>query len=56
VGGETLGLGKARCPNVGECQSGEVGVDGWEGGTLIEAGGGRMGFPEGKGDNIWKCK
>ena len=28
---------EARCPSVGECQSREVGVGGWES-TLIEAG------------------
>jgi hypothetical protein len=38
MGGEALGLVKARCPSVGVCQSGEAGVGGW-GSTLIEAGG-----------------
>ena len=31
MGGEALGLGKAQCPSVGECQGGEVGVGGWVG-------------------------
>jgi hypothetical protein len=28
MGGEALGLVKAGCPSVGECQDREVGVDG----------------------------
>jgi hypothetical protein len=28
MGGEALGLVKARCPSVGECQDRETGVDG----------------------------
>jgi hypothetical protein len=43
MGEETLGSVKARCPKVGECQGREVGVGGWVGGILIEAGGGGMG-------------
>jgi hypothetical protein len=31
MGGEALGPVKARCPNVGECHFGEVGVGGWVG-------------------------
>jgi hypothetical protein len=31
MGGEALGPEKAQCPNVGECQGGEVGMDGWFG-------------------------
>ena len=38
MGGEAFGPVKARFPNVGDCQGGEAGVDGWEGETLIEAG------------------
>jgi len=48
VGGEALGLGKARCPSVGECQGREAGGSGW-GSTLIEVGvGWDKGFSEGK--------
>jgi hypothetical protein len=49
MGGKALGPMKARCPNIGECQDGEVGVDGW-GNTLIESGGEgwARGFLEGK--------
>ena len=44
-------------PHVGECQGGEEGVGGWEGGILKEAGGGSMGDrgsggETGKGYNI----
>ena len=31
MGGEALGLVKAQCPSVGECQGGEGGVGGWVG-------------------------
>jgi len=31
VGGEAFGPIEARCPSVGECQGGEVGVSGWVG-------------------------
>ena len=31
MGGEALGPVKARCPSVGECQGGEVGVGEWVG-------------------------
>jgi hypothetical protein len=31
MGGEALGLGKAQCSSVGECQGREVGVSGWVG-------------------------
>jgi hypothetical protein len=31
MGEEPLGPVKAQCPRVGECQSGEAGVDGWVG-------------------------
>jgi hypothetical protein len=38
MGEETLGPVKARCPSVGELfESGEAGVDGSVGNTLIEA-------------------
>jgi hypothetical protein len=51
MGGEALGPVKSRCPNVGECQGGEVGMNGrvvgWVS-TLIEAEGWDRGFPEGK--------
>jgi hypothetical protein len=40
MGGEALGPEKAQCPNVGECQSRKMGIDG---STLIEAGGVVMG-------------
>jgi hypothetical protein len=43
--GEALGLGKAVCPSVGECQDREVG----EGGLVSRGkGDGKGGFPEGK--------
>jgi hypothetical protein len=42
VGEEALGSVKAQCPNVEECKGREVGVGGWVGHTLIEAGGGRI--------------
>jgi hypothetical protein len=42
MGGETLGLVKARCPSIGGCKGGEVGVGGWVS-PLIEAGEGGMG-------------
>ena len=29
MGGEALGLVKAQCPSVGECQDREAGVGGW---------------------------
>jgi len=32
MGGEALGLVKARCPSVGECQGREAGGSGWMGG------------------------
>jgi hypothetical protein len=31
IGGEAVGSVKAPCPSVLECQSGEMGVGGWEG-------------------------
>jgi hypothetical protein len=42
-GGEALGPVKAQSPSVGEFEGREVGVGGWVGEHLIEAGGGGMG-------------
>jgi hypothetical protein len=43
VGWKVLGPVKAGCPSVGECYGSEAGVGGWVS-TLMEAGGGRMGW------------
>jgi hypothetical protein len=45
---------KARCPSAGECQDWEVGVGGWVGNTIIEAGGGRgdIWLSEGKSGKV----
>ena len=43
VGGEALGTEGVQCSSVGECQDGRMGVRGW-GNTLIEVGGGEMGW------------
>ena len=43
MGGEALVPVKAQCPSVGEFQDREMGVDGWMGSTLVEAGGEGMG-------------
>jgi len=51
--GEALSPVEAHFPSVGECQAVDVGVGGWEGSTLLEAG--RGGMREGetrKEDNI----
>ena len=40
-------------PSVGECQVGKVGVGGGWGSTLIEAGGGRVGYRVSEGET-WK--
>jgi hypothetical protein len=47
MGGGSLGTMKAQFPSVGKFQGSEVGVSGWVGSSLIEAGGGHMewGFP-----------
>jgi hypothetical protein len=47
MGGEALGLVKALCPSVGECQGQEAGVSG-----LGSRGEGIGGFWRGKRDNI----
>jgi hypothetical protein len=51
MGGEALGLGKAGCPSVGECQDRETGV----GGLVSRGRGTYRGFSvekQGKRDNI----
>jgi hypothetical protein len=45
MGGENLGLAKALCPSIGECQDYEVEVGGL---VSMGQGGGIRGFSEGK--------
>jgi hypothetical protein len=57
MGEEALGLVKALCPSVGECQGREAEMGGWMGGNLHRSrgrGDGIGSFRErtGKGDNI----
>jgi hypothetical protein len=48
MGEEALGPGKARCPNVGECQDREMGVGGEAPSEKQGEGIWDMGFSEGK--------
>jgi hypothetical protein len=50
MGGEALGPVETQCPNIGECQGGEVGVGGWVGELPHRSRGKGMGweFAEGK--------